>query len=131
MAQSYAPARVEPVDPAAVRSAYLDALVAGDAIRARHLVERAADAGVPIDALYLEVLESVMEDVGLLWSAGDLSVAHEHYASAVTAGVMAQLAARWRQEPTSGRLAIVACTAGERHQLGSQMVADFLEAAGW
>ena len=72
-----------------------------------------------------------MEDVGLLWSAGDVTVAHEHYATAITAGVMAQLGSRWRTAPTSGRLAVVACTPAERHQLGAQMACDFLEAAGW
>jgi len=114
-----------------IRSAYLDALLAGDAVRARHVVRRAADEGLSMASLYLDVLEPALEDVGLLWSAGDVNVAQEHYATALTTGLMAELAVRWRQDPTSGRLAVVTCSPGERHQLGARMISDFLEAAGW
>ena len=119
------------VDLPAIRTAYLDALVAGDATRARYLVDDAVNHGGRIPELYLEVLCPVMRDVGALWAAGEINVAHEHYATAVTQGVMSQLGSRWRKAPTSGRLAIVCATPGERHALGPQMVADFLEADGW
>ncbi len=127
-----------PLDVPTVRTAYLDALLAGDSIRARHLLESAAreleaasENGRHMQLIYLDILHPVMEDVGTLWSAGHVNVAQEHYATAITAGVMAQLGSRWRKPPISGRLAVVACSPGERHQLGSQMVCDFLEAAGW
>jgi methanogenic corrinoid protein MtbC1 len=119
-----------PMDYGAIRGAYLDALLAGDSTRARHVIDAAADSGA-IAELYLRVLQPVMEDVGTLWSAGHVNVAQEHYATAITAGVMVHLGSRWRRAPTSGRLAVVSCSPGERHQLGSQMVSDFLEAAGW
>ncbi len=120
------------VDLPALRTAYLDALVAGDATRARFVMEDAASrSGDRIAELYTDVLAPVMEDVGTLWAEGELTVAHEHYATAITQDVMGQLGARWRRPPVSGRLAIVCSTAGERHALGCQMVTSFLEAAGW
>jgi methanogenic corrinoid protein MtbC1 len=119
------------VDFPAIRTAYLDALLAGDATRARHLMDEAVRAGGPIPSLYLDVIHPVMEDVGSLWSAGHMNVAQEHYATAITAGVMSQLGVTWRKPAMSGRLAVVACSPGERHQLGAQMVGDFLEAEGW
>jgi methanogenic corrinoid protein MtbC1 len=119
------------LDLPALRTAYLDALIAGDATRARHLMDEAVRAGGRVPALYLEVIHPVMEDVGSLWSAGHMNVAQEHYATAITAGVMASLGMAWRRPALSGRLAVVACSPGERHQLGSQMVSDFLEAEGW
>lgn len=117
--------------PSALRDDFLAALLAGDATRARWLVENAVDEGIDVGEVYLRVLASALEEVGDRWAAGELTVAHEHYATAVTAGVLGMLAPRMRVPPTSGRLAVVACTPGEQHALGALMVADFLEAEGW
>lgn len=43
--------------------------LAGDAVRARHLVDRAAGDGVSIAELYLGVLEPAMEEIGARWEA--------------------------------------------------------------
>ena len=114
-----------------LRDDYLAALLAGDATRARWLVDEAVASGLDVRDVYLEVLRPALEDVGERWAAGELTVAHEHYATAVTQGVISVLAPRMRLAPTSGRLAVVACTPGELHALGGQMVADFLEGEGW
>ena len=118
-------------EPTTLSDDYLAALLAGDATRARWLVEKAVDDGVDARDVYLNVLAPALVEVGERWAAGELTVAHEHYASAVTIGIQASLAPRIRVPPTSGRLAVVACTPGEQHGVGAQMVADFLEAEGW
>ena len=114
-----------------LRDDYIAALLAGDATRARWLVDEAIAAGLTVPHVYLDVLAPALEEIGDRWAAGELTVAHEHYASAVTHGVIAVLAPRMRVPPSSGRLAVVACTPGELHALGAQMVGDFLEAEGW
>ncbi|HEX8123078.1 MAG TPA: cobalamin-dependent protein [Solirubrobacteraceae bacterium] len=114
-----------------LRDDYLAALLAGDATRARWLIDEALSGGIEVRALYLEVLEPALEEIGDRWAAGELTVAHEHYATAVTQGILGVLAPRMRVAPSSGRLAVVACTPGELHALGAQMVADFLEGEGW
>ncbi len=114
-----------------MRDDYLAALLAGDATRARWLVDEALGDGLEVRRIYLDVLASALEEVGDRWAAGELTVAHEHYASAVTQGILGVLAPRMRVPPSSGRLAVVACTPGELHALGAQMVADFLEGEGW
>lgn len=114
-----------------LRDDYLAAVLAGDATRARHLIDAAVRDGVPVGDVYLEVLGPAMQDVGARWAAGELSIAYEHYASSVTQGIIGAIGPQMRVAPTTGRLAVVACTPGERHALGPQMVADFVEAAGW
>lgn len=114
-----------------LRDDYVAALLAGDATRARWLVDEALSDGITVPQLYLEVLDPALEEIGDRWAAGELTVAHEHYATAVSQGVIATLAPRMRVPPNSGRLAVVACTPGELHALGAQMVGDFLEAEGW
>ena len=126
-------AAAAPLEAAQLRRAYLAALLAPDAGRARTLISGALDDGVPAARLYLQVLAPAMHDIGRLWEQADISVAQEHVATQITQGVLAQLAHRITGERTSGRgrKAIVACTPGERHAIGAQMVADFLEADGW
>ena len=114
-----------------LRDDYLAALLAGDAARARHLVDRAVGDGLPVSVAYLRILQPAMREIGTLWEAGELSVAYEHYATSITQGILGALGPRMRVAPMSGRLAVLCCTPGERHALGVQMVADFLEGAGW
>lgn len=114
-----------------LREDYLAAVLAGDPTRARAVVAHAVETGTPIPDVYLGVLEPALERVGELWAAGELNVAYEHYATAITQSVLGELGWRMRVPPTSGRLAVVACTPGEQHCVGGQMVAQFFEAEGW
>jgi methanogenic corrinoid protein MtbC1 len=116
---------------AALRDAFLSALLDRDANRARTVVEDALAAGVPAADLELDVLQPALYEVGHHWAVGDLNVAEEHYATAVAQGLLALLGGRMRVPPTGGRLAVVTATPGELHALGPRMVADFLEADGW
>ena len=120
-----------PASTTELRDDYLAALMAGDAIRARHLIDRAVEGGTPLPTIYLDVLQPALEAVGETWEGGEITVAHEHRATAITQGILGALAPRMRIPPTSGRLAVVACTQGELHALGAQMLGDFLEAGGW
>ena len=74
-----------------------------------------------------------MREIGRLWEAARVSVAQEHLATQITQAVIATLGLALNDTTTvgRGRLAMVACSPGERHALGGQMVADFLESQGW
>ena len=114
-----------------LRDDYVAAVLAGDGVRARHLIDDAVVRGLPVAEAYLGVLQPAMAQVGALWEAGEVGVGLEHYATTVTQGIVGTLGPRMRVAPTSGRLAVLACTPGERHALGVQMVGDFVEGAGW
>lgn len=110
---------------------YVAALLARDSHRARSVVDRALAMGAQPDEVAVEVLAPAMREIGDRWAAGELTVAHEHYASGVTQGVLAVVAARMRRPPSGGRLAIVACPAGEQHGLAARMLGDVVESSGW
>lgn len=114
-----------------VRERYVAALLAGDATRARHLVDEALDGGLTVPDVFLDVLGPAMAEIGELWHEGSVSVAREHLATTLTAGVVAAIAPRMRIAPYGGRLAVLACTPGEEHALGLMIVGEFLEGAGW
>jgi methanogenic corrinoid protein MtbC1 len=119
------------LDPDAHRRTYLDALLARDVGAARRAVEAALEAGVPVPEIYTGVLQPALYEVGRCWAVGDFSVADEHSATAVTQSVLGMLGPRMRTAPKDGRLAVVTGSPEERHALGIQMVADFLENDGW
>lgn len=111
---------------------YLDALLRPDPAAARRLVVEAADDGVPIERLYLDVLAPAMHAIGESWERAEIGVAQEHLATQVTQTVIASLALRLRGTgaPGGGGPIVLACTPGEMHVLGLAMISDFLEADG-
>jgi methanogenic corrinoid protein MtbC1 len=113
------------------RRAYLAALKAHDAAGARAAVDAALAASAPVADVYLEILQPALYEVGHDWAAGAIDVAREHYATAITLTVLGALGPRMRTAPKDGRLAIVSGSPEERHAVGVQMVADFLEGDGW
>jgi methanogenic corrinoid protein MtbC1 len=121
-----------PADPlAGLRRRYTDALLGGDPRSATGLVEDAARAGTAVEDLYLDVLQPALHEVGDRWERGEISVAQEHFATAVTSSVLAAIAGRMHSRPRGRGHALVTGTPGERHAVGARMVADFLDAAGW
>lgn len=102
-----------------------------DPFRARAIARDAAASGVSVDRLYHEVFTPVLVEVGKRWESGAISVAHEHLAAEVTTSLISELAGRLRLAPEGGRLAIVACSPGERHCIGGQMLTGLLEAEAW
>lgn len=87
--------------------------------------------GVPIPDLYLTVIEAAQHTIGQLWQENRITVAQEHLATAISHLALAHLYPSLPCEPTNGRQVLVACVAGEIHDLGARMCADFFEMAGF
>lgn len=118
-------------DPARVRDEYLEAVLEPDPFRARAIARDAAASGIPVPTIFGEVFAPVLVEIGNRWEAGEIGVAHEHLAAEVTTSLISELAGRLRLAPEGGRLAIVACSPGERHCIGGQMLTGLLEGEGW
>jgi methanogenic corrinoid protein MtbC1 len=116
---------------AGLANQYLDLLLASNRTAAQRLLLAEAEAGTDVRDLYLHVLQPTQREVGTRWHRGEISVAEEHYCTAATAGVMAQLQPYFQSTPRNGRRLLAACVAGDLHTVGLQMVADFLEYEGW
>jgi methanogenic corrinoid protein MtbC1 len=110
---------------------YLDQLLAGQRHRATDLVRAAIRAGTDVGDVLVDVLEAAQREIGRLWQAGRLSVAQEHYCTAVTQLVMTELYPfLFSGRPTDQRIVAVNAP-GSLHQVGLHMVMDLLERAGW
>jgi methylmalonyl-CoA mutase cobalamin-binding domain/chain len=60
-----------------------------------------------------------------------VTIAQEHFCTAVTQTIIGNLYPAIFAAPRNGRTAVVACVGSELHELGARMVADFLELDGW
>ena len=116
---------------ATLAAGYLDRLMEGDRRGACRLILDAVEDGARVEDVYLEVFQPTQYEVGRLWQRGEISIAKEHFCTAVTQMVMSQLYPYF--EPTNGRQSVVVATAvgSEMHEIGIRMVCDLMELDGW
>jgi methanogenic corrinoid protein MtbC1 len=127
---SDAPNAVTAVDEASYRG-YLELLLAGDRHRCGAIIREHLQQGVSLKAVYLDLIQRAMYEVGTLWEKNAVSIATEHLASATTEFLLTLIYAQLFAQPHKDRRAIIACVPGEYHQIGIRIVADFFELYGW
>lgn len=114
-----------------VASAYLAALLRGDRRDAQQAVTAALDGGSSIRDVYRHVFEPVQQEIGRLWQLNQISVAQEHFCTAATQQLMAQLYGRIFAGERRDERAVAMCVGGELHEVGLRIVTDLLELSGW
>ena len=82
-----------------------------------------------VEDVCLDLFTPVLADIGRRWSVGALSIAVEHFASALIRGQLESLF-RAAAAGEQGPLVIVGCAPGNRHELGALTLALFLRRAG-
>ncbi len=112
-------------------AAYLNLLLEGDRHAASQLILGVVGDGVAVRDVYLHVFQPTQYEIGRLWQINQISVAQEHYATAVTQLVMSQLYGHIFATEREGHTLVATCVGGELHEIGVRMVADFFEMAGW
>ena len=116
---------------AALAREYLQALLRGERHIAGKLILDAAQQGIPVRDLYLQVFQRTQYEIGSLWQANRVSVAQEHYCTAATQLIMSQLYPYiFSGEKTRGSL-VATCVSGDLHEIGVRMLSDFFEMDGW
>ena len=130
--------RVDVILPAAGRTDWpthvdrlYNLLIEGRASEAAHLVRKVIADGAPAGQVYLELLTPALYRVGDAWEAGTLSVAQEHLASEICAGILARNSDAFRRRGPSRGTAVTMTPPEQLHGLGAAMVADFLRAGGY
>lgn len=119
----------QPLSSLAVR--YLGAVLGGDRHGASRSILDAVAAGTPVRDIYTHVFQPAQLELGRLWQMNRISVAQEHYATAVTQMVMAQLYGEIFTDAPKAHTLVAACVGAELHELGLRMVTDFFEMDGW
>lgn len=112
-------------------SRYVLAVLEGDRRRAQEIVLNDGAGKLSIPQIYLEVILPAQEEIGRMWVANEITVAEEHFATATARVVLAQLLAKAPLRASNGKTVVTAAVAGNRHDIGLQIVSDFFEMDGW
>jgi MerR family transcriptional regulator, light-induced transcriptional regulator len=115
----------------AIVKAYLNSLLRYDRTAALQLIQSAVDQGTSIQEIYLQIFQRAQHELGRLWQINQITVAQEHFCTAATQHIMSQLYPYIFTTERRGRKLVAACVAGDQHELGIRMVADFFELEGW
>jgi len=121
-----------PLGPLA--ATYLEHVLAGDRRGAIAVVVDCARGGMPVSVLLTDVLEAAQREIGRRWQEGHVTIAQEHFCTAVTQLALAALHPYLFERHAAGRARrrLVAVQAGDgMHQVGLRMVVDLLEHDGW
>jgi len=110
---------------------YLEHILQGEQEKAEAVVTGLVAAGVEIHDIYVHVLQVAMAAIGNLWSSVDASIAEEHRATEITAGVIERVRLSSPRRLVHGKRVTVVCVAGEQHTLGAKMIAELLYVDGW
>jgi methylmalonyl-CoA mutase cobalamin-binding domain/chain len=112
-------------------SEYQAALRSGDARAAYEVIDGLIDAGVSFDELCEDVVRPALYEIGDLWASGEITVADEHVAAAITDTILACIGPFSSVQIEGRQRVLVCCSDGELHALGARMVGETFAAAEW
>lgn len=85
----------------------------------------------PREKIYIELLQKSMYRVGQLWENNKISISKEHLATQIIKHILNLIQFRSNGIVQNGKKAVIACVEKEFHDIGAQMIADFLEHNGY
>lgn len=121
----------ERTDLADLSGPFLMALLGGAECEAEELVRGVRSRGADTALVVRDLVVPALAEVGRMWARGEVSVAEEHLATALATRVVARTAGS-AASPAPGRPRILlACLAGEFHDVGIRLLSDVARESGW
>ncbi len=106
-------------------------LVAGDANGAWSALEAAMASGAEVEQLYLDVITPALVSIGERWARGELDIADEHRASALTGRLLGRLGPRFTRPGRTHGSVVLGATPGDSHGLPVALLADLVTGQGY
>jgi len=110
---------------------YLECLLSSRRQEAVEQVMALSRSGVSVTEIYTQVLQPAQTALGRMWDRHEISIADEHYATAVTLELMSRLRASAVPAAQRNLRVVAAAIGGDFHEIGIRMVADCFEWDGW
>jgi MerR family transcriptional regulator, light-induced transcriptional regulator len=107
----------------------LQALVIGDELVARLIVDRLADGSVSVLEVCENLISPALAEIGERWHHGTLSIAEEHRATAICERALARISTHPRGRPRG--CVVVTTPPGDFHSMPSAMAALALREDRW
>jgi len=110
---------------------YLGSLLEGNRIGCRAIIEETMKTGKPANAVYMDIIWPIMNEVERLYGQDIINSAQESLATRINRTIVDQLQNKLPRKPRRLKNVVVYCTANESCELGGQMIADLFESDGW
>lgn len=100
--------------------------------KATQLILDKIENNIDLKAIYIEYLQGALYEIGELWMEGKISVAKEHYCTAVIQHIISLMYPYlFQNKLKKGRTMFSVSAGNELHEIGIRMVTDFFELDGW
>lgn len=105
-------------------------LVVGDEQGAWSVVEAALASGAEPAEILTELLSPALRSIGQRWADGELTIADEHRASAVSQRLIARMGPRFSRPGRRRGTVVLGSVSGDRHSLPTAILSDLLRGVG-
>ena len=116
---------------AQTRDRYADAVARGQTTVAQSIIDDAIAQGATPAEIYLSVLAPAQVKLGDMWHRGEINIAQEHLATAITMQMMDRQRQAAKPRTPLGLRALVTPVKDDQHFVGARMIADLLIMDGW
>jgi MerR family transcriptional regulator, light-induced transcriptional regulator len=110
---------------------FLLALLGGDEAAVEGLVSRSRSLGADTALVVRDLVMPALSEIGRMWARGEASIAEEHLATTLLSRVLSRSSGGSGAPAGTSRRIVLACLAGEFHDLGIRFLADVAREAGW
>jgi methanogenic corrinoid protein MtbC1 len=110
---------------------YLNALLEGNRIECRSIIEEVLQTGNPANRVYMDVIWPIMIETDRLYRQGQIDSAQEAFASRINRTIVSQLQNKLPRRAGKNKKIVVCTATNEKAELGGQMIADLFESDGW
>lgn len=110
---------------------FLDSLLDGKRKECKKIVTDLINNEVPPRDIYIGLIQRSMYRVGQLWEGNKISIAKEHLASQISKQMLEIIQTRKNGFVPSGKKVMITCIEKEFHDIGAQMIANYLEQRGY
>ena len=108
-----------------------DRLLAGDEAGAWNVIEASMTSGLEPSEVYLDALAPALAAIGSAWAAGEISIADEHRATAVTNRLIGRLGPRFHRPGQTRGTIVLGAVAGDHHAVPTAIASDLLRGNGF
>jgi len=110
---------------------FMDHLLAKQRKEATDYILSLLKEGMTIERLYGDVLTASLTALGRLWQKNSINVVDVHVATDICRYIMMRLADALPVSPPLPYKALITCVPGEEHEMGAEILENYLEIKGW
>lgn len=108
-----------------------DRLLAGDEVGAWTVIDNALAGGLSPEQVHLDLLGPALGSVGERWASGEITVAQEHLASAVSLRLIGRLGPLFNRRGRKRGVVVIGAPPGDDHGIPTAILGDLLRGRGF